>query len=492
MQKTAKHASPEKTADGEKKPNKITLRSYQVGFGDCFLLSFGYPDGDARHVLIDFGSTGLPKEFDEKQTETHMLEVAEQIKADCGGKLHIVVATHRHKDHISGFSTSGDPENLDQTSGGIIRSCQPDMVIQSWTEDPSLDDASVNSGVQKIVDGDDIKGDPEKHFIGTLLNMQRVAELARQESESLGALAPEEDDTVGFTHPLDDQRQKQLFFMGDNNLPNKSAVLNLQEMGRDGKGHYVFFGAQVDFSHVLPGVKVRILGPPTLKQHHEIIKQRSRDDDEFWMLHSIARNYWAMQAMTADQVDAMRERDNDVPNRLFPNAKVFQNYAPSDTRWFIRQVRSLRADQMLGLVRILDKAMNNTSVILHFEVGDKKLLFPGDAQIENWEYALGKPEIKKLLRDTTLYKVGHHGSRNATPKTLWNNFKMRSVNETDEKRLKTVISTMAGKHGHTEQTAVPRRTLVTELEKFSDYHTTQKIKASSENDGWCVKIPIVD
>jgi hypothetical protein len=32
--------------------------------------------------------------------------------------------------------------------------------------------------------------------------------------------------------------------------------------------------------------------------------------------------------------------------------------------------------------------MNNTSVILFFEVGSKKLLFPGDAQIENWSYAL--------------------------------------------------------------------------------------------------------
>jgi len=36
----------------------------------------------------------------------------------------------------------------------------------------------------------------------------------------------------------------------------------------------------------------------------------------------------------------------------------------------------------------LDHAMNNTSVILLIQAGDRRLLFCGDAQIENWEYAL--------------------------------------------------------------------------------------------------------
>ena len=52
---------------------------------------------------------------------------------------------------------------------------------------------------------------------------------------------------------------------------------------------------------------------------------------------------------------------------------------------------------MLGIVRTLDQAMNNTSVILLFEVGNKKLLFPGDAQIENWSYALNAAKKDKDL-----------------------------------------------------------------------------------------------
>ena len=61
-----------------------------------------------------------------------------------------------------------------------------------------------------------------------------------------------------------------------------------------------------------------------------------------------------------------------------------------------------------------------------FEAGGEKLLFPGDAQIENWQYALSKPEVRALLKETTVYKVGHHGSRNATPKTLWKDFSKKS------------------------------------------------------------------
>ena len=39
----------------------VRVRMYQVGFGDCFLLSFEYAGQaePARHVLIDFGTREL-------------------------------------------------------------------------------------------------------------------------------------------------------------------------------------------------------------------------------------------------------------------------------------------------------------------------------------------------------------------------------------------------------------------------------------------------
>jgi hypothetical protein len=76
--------------------------------------------------------------------------------------------------------------------------------------------------------------------------------------------------------------------------------------------------------------------------------------------------------------------------------------SPQWARWIIKSLGSARGDQLLQLVRSLDTAMNNTSVILLFECGGHRFLFPGDAQIENWECALGQKKFVKLLKDVTL------------------------------------------------------------------------------------------
>jgi hypothetical protein len=56
--------------------------------------------------------------------------------------------------------------------------------------------------------------------------------------------------------------------------------------------------------------------------------------------------------------------------------------------------------------------------MLVFEVGQAVLLFPGDAQWGTWKLNLDDPRRVELLGRTTFYKVGHHGSHNATPVTF--------------------------------------------------------------------------
>src|SRR5262249_32968082 len=185
------------------------------------------------------------------------------------------------------------------------------------------------------------------------------------------------------------------------------------------------------------------LGPPTLKQTDTIRQQRSRDPDEFWHFQ-----------VGAAALAAAPERNGTA---LFPRYVESRGYSHRiNARWRVNRARMVRSEQLLQIVRSLDQEMNNTSVILLFQVGKRKLLFPGDAQFENWQYALSQKKYLKPLRSVNLYKVGHHGSLNATPKSLWKLFKNKLERKTAN-RLLSLMSTMEGKHGsvygHTE---VPR------------------------------------
>jgi hypothetical protein len=274
---------------------------------------------------------------------------------------------------------------------------------------------------------------------------------------------------------IDPQLQERIVFTADDNqIKNRAAVENLQKMGEN---HYVNYGYdKIDWEAVLPGVKVHILGPPSLEQSDEITSA-ARTSSEFWLLMTLAKNFWGVQAATSRLVTSHIEGER----LLFSQDKVLDaKFVPANVRWFIRQLRSLRANQLLEIVRFVDNALNNTSVIMLFEIGEQKLLFPGDAQIENWQYALKKakqnPALRRLLEETTVYKVGHHGSRNANPRSLWKNFKNKSDDRKKAGRLKTVVSTMEGKHGESEETAVPLPKMVREMKATSDYHSTEEIE----------------
>jgi len=418
-----------------KSPVSVTIRTYHVGFGDCFLLSFRYGPNSERHVLVDFGSTGLPDGTPNNRMDT----VAQDIAKRCGGKLHGVVATHRHKDHISGFATKKNGKG----TGDTIRSLKPDVVVQPWTED--LDLATTATGPKAVASRAKRFGEGTTNRITALGVMHAVAGLTLAESKR----------SRHFSKDL----KAQLQFLGEDNLANKSAVENLRTMG---KNHYVYCGAKSGLEPVLPGVNISVLGPPTVKQTDTIKKQRSRDPDEFWHF----------QAKAMDISQAQGGKPILFPRHVGSRGPTF----PIDSRWLIYHARSTRGEQLLQIVRMLDGQMNNTSVILVFQVGKKSLLFPGDAQLENWQYALEQKEFQSLLKGINLYKVGHHGSLNATPKSLWALFKNRSK-QPSKTRLTSLMSTMKGKHGtEGSNTEVPRRTLKSALRTETDLFTTEDLK----------------
>ena len=417
-------------------PKSMNIRTYQVGFGDCFLLSFNYDGGKRKHVLIDFGTkalpTGSPKDL--------MLRIANDIKTVVGDDLVAVVATHRHQDHISGFQRSNG-----KGSGDVIRGLKPKLVVQPWTENPELAQTATGPKLKRF-------GKGAKARVAALSDIHAVA------AEVVAAAQ-----RGGFPRDM----RERLSFIGEDNVKNLNAVKNLMDMGEK-KPAYVFSGSKSGLAALLPGVKVHVLGPPTVDQSNKI-KSYAKTSDQYWSFQA--------RAMHADTTPARRAKakGNSKSKVLFPRhvASRGPNF-PVETRWLIYHARAAQSEQLLSIVTMLDKVMNNTSVILVFEVGNKKLLFPGDAQLENWLFALDgtKDKYKKLLQSIDLYKVGHHGSWNATPKKLWDLFKKKSPSA-GPARLKTLMSTLEGVFH--EEHEVPRGKLVTELKNQSDLFSTQQL-----------------
>jgi hypothetical protein len=147
-------------------------------------------------------------------------------------------------------------------------------------------------------------------------------------------------------------------------------------------------------SSLLPGVTVHVLGP---SRQEDVI--RDMDPPE-------KQSYLRLSALLGD--------DRGVPE-------------PFGAKWVVDDPPLMLSDEdktaihelHLGMEKslavALDQAVNGTSLMLTFVVGNLSLLFPGDAQWGTWKAVLADPEKRRLLGKTHFYKVGHHGSHNATP-----------------------------------------------------------------------------
>ena len=407
-------------------PSHLRVRMYQVGFGDCFLLSFTYPaplpDGRAeRHVLVDFGSTRLPRRAED------LAGVAKLIAQHCGGHLDVVVVTHRHKDHISGFGI--------QAAGAILDTLKPDLVVRPWTEDPAA---------PAEARGPSAVGGSSRGFASALAAGQGYASMLER---ALGEAA-------GLRGRVAEVAADQ--------ISNAEAIARLNRWAKATKGVYLHAGMASGIEGFVPGIAVRVLGPPTVEQWPAVADQRA-NNPEYWLAQrSLATQ--ALAGATDAEPGAEGESTQSASGDLGPS------------RWLVERMGDRHLASLRRIVRSLDDALNNTSLILLIEAGNKRLLFPGDAQIENWSYALGgstrSRQIKRLLADIDLYKVGHHGSRNATPRSLvglWQN--ERSA----RRPLVALMSTMGGVHGETEATRVPRSSLITALERVGNLHRTDTL-----------------
>jgi beta-lactamase superfamily II metal-dependent hydrolase len=96
--------------------------------------------------------------------------------------------------------------------------------------------------------------------------------------------------------------------------------------------------------------------------------------------------------------------------------------------------RQTAVDNLLGI----DKANNNTSVVVCLEWRGWRLLFPGDAEHRSWK----EMDKRGVLAPVHFLKVAHHGSWNGTPPlTLLD--KLLPVDAVDERPRRALVSTCA-------------------------------------------------
>lgn len=335
-------------------PFAVRVRMYNVGFGDCFLLTFPAPDRP-RKVLIDCGkhtlsSGGPPLDRIVRQLLDDVTEVD-------GPRIDVVVATHRHRDHVQGFAADG------------WQDVSVDEVWMPWTEDPD---------------------DSEARDV-----CARQSRKAKQLKRRVHALA------------MDAERDYLLGY-ASNSLTNAAAMNRLHGGFRGSPVRRFLPATEEARNHfqpgVLPGVEVYVLGPP---RDPEVMREMEPPAAEsfLWAGKDGGKAADAPPPF-ADQFTLTRaeyaERTGQTLDEDFP----------AESEKWIGQVSD---DPAFELLARLEAAVNSTSLVLLFHVGDAWLLFPGDAQWGTWNAILQHPTHSRLLENLTFYKVGHHGSHNATP-----------------------------------------------------------------------------
>lgn len=388
----------------KKKKLSVRIRMYRHGLGDCFLLTFQRPNKPDFNMLIDCGILQFTK-----GEEGIMREVAESIKANVA-KLDVVAVTHEHADHISGFGWAKD----------IFDQITFDKVWLGWTDDekhPKYEAMRARFRKQitglkaalKIMESPDLKG------LNQIKSLQ----------PTVNALVNEffADDILGAKNMSRSQIWEYI----------------VKERGKD-RCEFCIPGKVLTFDG-LEGVKFYILGPP---ENFELFDDKEppanqKDSETYRREHRFALAdsiFAAAESSGMLNFDSHQPFDKDFRISIkdeteegeVKNNPLFAKYYQPENSW--KKIDESWLGVISELALHLDNFTNNTCLAFAIELVEsgKVLLFPGDAQFGNlssWKDIVWKEKDKdgnpvtteNLMERTVFYKVGHHGSHNATLKS---------------------------------------------------------------------------
>jgi hypothetical protein len=429
-------------------PAGLTVRHYCQGIGDCHLLTFSKADGTPFRILIDCGIhtsiAGGPAIVD---------DIVENLRADIGGRIDVLVLTHEHTDHNSAFEPGAD-----RFAGFTIGE-----LWMAWTEsddDPQAREldkfkeqalTALSGASRRLHAGGRLGLGMRSLRVGldALLSFnyglkgERVRAYRRY-AESL----PKKG--VRYLHP----EQPPLTVKGLPNLriyvlapSRREDYLRITERASemyriDGAEEYriedagsasrLAFRLGCALSAYGSGPAVDDAGSPfepSTGADLEQLRRAGPDSDGHPYRDFVRDHYFGPVRVPAAAPSGEIEpaADGAAHGQGAPSANASAKPDPNTTDQAWRRIDHDWLAPSADLAMQLDAKTNNTSLVLAFELVDTQrvFLFAADAQVGNWlswgdaKWTLPSGRVvtgPDLIERTVYYKVGHHGSENATLK----------------------------------------------------------------------------
>ena len=375
-----------------KKGVRVRVRTYRHGLGDCHLLSFTKPNKSLCHVLIDCGVVNRTKD-----PGPLMTNVAKDIAKVSGGSLDVVIATHQHTDHLSGFKQA--EAEFDPAKVTFQR------LWLAWTENPR----------NKL--GKRIQKELIKKLAAVRLAVKRLgvnSAAGKRIQGTLDYFSPgvAGEDTQDILDSLQGREEVEIEYHEPGDLLKLPGV---------------------------PNVRVYVLGPPTDTTALKVTNPRKTKHEGYEVAQIAVDAAGFVDALTANASEAdaelsypfdqrYRRSEAGMDREPFFKEHYFGSNARKAAELKRRKIDKSWLESAEQLALALGDYTNNTSLALAFEFIDtgEVLLFPGDALIGSWntwrdlEWKITEDgqsrtvRIGDLLSRTVFYKASHHASHNGT------------------------------------------------------------------------------
>lgn len=465
--KTAGKKAAAKKGGGKAK-GALRVRMYRVGFGDFFLITVP-TSGGPQHILIDCGvHAGNIGTID---------DCVQDLVKETGRKLALVVATHYHADHLSGFASNYDE----------FAQFEVGMVWISNRLDPKKEGAT--------------------KFLAQLTSLADKLRLKLgMRLTSLGANASEPEHLA--THQALWMMEDALgITLGAGGGGSNAKALKLLTEGFKNKPPVRYYqgGDEPELPEALRGaITAQLLGPAPLDSGGMFSGSDNRKEQ---YLAAVADGEFPdTEKFTPFEKDWPAGAAS-YPPEAFSEYRTPGQAGAAAAANLEAVLHAAQPDAMLAMAEAVDGTLNNQSLVILFTCQGKKLLFVGDAQWGNWAYWLygrrvtgDDPGItetaKEILGSIDFFKVGHHGSTNANPIPA-----VEALNQNCASMCSTESSdydpNKKRPYGNPDkETEVPRTKLMEVLEKRtnnrlvrSDWIPAAGVPASPEAKGELPKLP---